>query len=216
MVNQNFVLVKYIPGCLKADKTAPPEAVKPRDLTYCSHNPEYIVTINPDRLVLRTTTTWHFQFHLMNVSILHLRYEYHAQSESRFAWYPRCYVTWCPLTTEIVALECPSSRDAALMTRYLTPVISVKNNYVKNNYNIIKHLYNEYANIIGGCNVTFDTNDCWDFPLTVSVIGMESNVTRARLNYTGDYLTPGKCSLIKPVAMDILMPFPATIHTLML
>ena len=33
-------------------------------------------------------------------------------------------------------------------------------------------------------------------------------VTRARLRYTRDYLMPGICSLIKPGAMEILMPFP--------
>ena len=164
MINQNFILVKYSPGCLKADKTALPEAVKPRDLTYCSHNHEYIVTINPDRCGLITITTWHFQFHLMNVSILHLRYEYHARSKSRFAWYSRCHITWCPLTTEIVASQCPSTRDAVLMTRYLTSVISASLDTLKNNYNSIKHLYNESENIIGGCNATFDSNYCWNFP----------------------------------------------------
>ena len=59
----------------------------------------------PDRSVLITIIKWHFQFHLVNVSILHLKYQYGAPSESCFA----CYVTWCPLTTGIVAPQCPSA-----------------------------------------------------------------------------------------------------------
>ena len=50
----------------------------------------------------------------------------------------------------------------------------------------------------------------------VSVIGMESMVTHARLRYIRDYLTPGICSLIKPAAMEKMMLFPAKIHTVML
>ena len=48
------------------------------------------------------------------------------------------------------------------------------------------------------------------------VIGVESMVTRAGLRYTREYLTPGICSLIKPVAMEKLMLFRAKIHTVML
>ena len=43
----------------------------PRDLTYCSHKPQ-----NPDRSVLITNITWHFPFCPVNVSILHLKYDY--------------------------------------------------------------------------------------------------------------------------------------------
>ena len=43
------------------------EAVKPRDLKHCLHKPNCIVTTNPDRSVLITIITWHFQFHLVNV-----------------------------------------------------------------------------------------------------------------------------------------------------
>ena len=28
---------------------------------------------------------------------------------------------------------------------------------------VIKHIYKESANIIEGCNVACDTNDCWNF-----------------------------------------------------
>ena len=92
-----------------------PEAVNPR---------ECIVTANSDRLVLIMIITWQFQFSPMNVSILHLKYKYHARSESCFACYSHCHVTWCPLMTGIVALQFASSRDAVLVTRYLTPFIS--------------------------------------------------------------------------------------------
>ena len=105
-----------------------PEGVCPRDLTYCSHKPECIVTTNPDRSVLITIITWHFQFRPVNVSILHLKYDYRAWSESRFASYSHCYVTWYPLTTGIVASLCPSARDAVLVTRYPTPFISASLN----------------------------------------------------------------------------------------
>ena len=91
----------------------------------CSHKPECIVTTNPDRSVLIPIITWHFQFRPVNVSILHLKYDCRARSESRFACYSHCYVTWYPLTTGIVASQCPSARDAVLVTRYLTPFISV-------------------------------------------------------------------------------------------
>ena len=36
------------------------------------------------------------------------------------------------------------------------------------------------------------------------------------LHYTQDYLTPGICSLIKPAAVEKLIPFLAKIHTVML
>ena len=111
-------------GCVRNRKSNP-EADRPRDLTYCSHKPECIVTASPDRLVLITVITWHFQFHIMNVSILHLRYEYGARSKSCFACYSLCYVMWCPLAMGIVISQCPLARDAALVTRYLTPLISV-------------------------------------------------------------------------------------------
>ena len=84
-----------------------PEGVTPRDLTYCLHKPECIVTTNPDRSVLIPIITWHFQFRPVNVSILHLKYDCRAWSESRFACYSHCYVTWYPLTTGIVASQCP-------------------------------------------------------------------------------------------------------------
>ena len=101
-----------------------PEDVSPRDLTHCSHKPECIVTTNPDRSVLITIITWHFQFRPVNVSILHLNYDFRAGSESRFACYSHCYVTWYPLTAGIVTSQCPSARDAVLATSYLTPFIS--------------------------------------------------------------------------------------------
>ena len=51
------------------NKKSNPKAYRPRDLTYCLHKPECIVTTNPNRLLLIMTITWHFQFYLMNVSI---------------------------------------------------------------------------------------------------------------------------------------------------
>ena len=48
----------------------------PRDLTYCLHKPKCIGTTNPDRMVLITIITWHFQFHPMNVNNLHVKGTY--------------------------------------------------------------------------------------------------------------------------------------------
>ena len=101
-----------------------PEAERPKVLTYCSHKPECIVTTNPDRSVLITIITWHYQFHLVNVSILHLKYEYGARSESCFAATPIAASRAALEMTGIVASQCPSARATALVTRYLTPLIS--------------------------------------------------------------------------------------------
>ena len=139
------------------------------------------------------------------MSILHLKYDYSARSESSSACYSHCYVTWYPLTTGIVASQCPSARDAVLVTRYLTPFISACLNSFLRFFTAIKHIYKESANIIEGCNVACDTNDCWNFQYAVPVITIESMVKRARPSYTRDFLTPGICSLIKPAAMVKLM-----------
>ena len=85
----------------------------------------------PQQISLNRDYIMTFQFHLMNVSILHLKYQYGARSESRFACYSHCYVMWCPLTMKFVDLQCPSSRDAALMTCYLTPLILACLNLLK-------------------------------------------------------------------------------------
>ena len=57
----------------------------PRDLKYCSHKPECIGTTNPDRSVLITIITWHFQFHPVNVSNLRVKgaYVFEARTVSR-------------------------------------------------------------------------------------------------------------------------------------
>ena len=34
----------------------------------------------------------------------------------------------------------------------------------KTNSATIKRIYDESANVIEGCNVAFDTNDCWNIP----------------------------------------------------
>ena len=68
------------------------------------------------------------------------------------------------------------------------------------NSTAIKHIYDEFANLIDNCDVAFDSNGWWNHQKTVPVIGMESIVTRARLRYTWDSLPPGICRLIKPAA----------------
>ena len=53
-----------------------PDGFSPRDLTYCSHKPECIVKTHPDRSVLIMIITWHFQFHPVYVSNLHIKGAY--------------------------------------------------------------------------------------------------------------------------------------------
>ena len=102
--------------------------VSPRDLTYCSHKSVCIVTTNPGGSVLIAFISCYFQFRPVNVSILYLRCQYHARSESRFACLSHCYVSWCPLTTGIVTSQFPP-RVAALATRHLTHFILACLNY---------------------------------------------------------------------------------------
>ena len=89
------------------------------------HKPDCIGTTNPDRSVLITIIARHFQFHPVNVSNLHVKGAYVLEAiESHFTRFSHCYVTWCPLTTGIVASQYPSSRDAVLVRRCPTPLIS--------------------------------------------------------------------------------------------
>ena len=87
------------------------------------------------------------------------------------------------------------------MLRYHKLLISVSLNPLQRILPQI-NIYNESANIFEGFDVGFYPNDCWYFPSTASVVGMESIVTRAHLLYTHFYLTLGICSLIKPAAME--------------
>ena len=119
---------------------------------------ECIVTTNHNRSVLMMIITWNFQVHLMNVSILYLKYKYGAGSESCFTCYSNCCITWCPLITGIVASQCPLARDDALALPRIFYISVLK--IIKNNSTTIKHIYNWFANIIEGCNNAFYTNDC--------------------------------------------------------
>ena len=48
--------------------------------------------------VLIKITAWHFSFHPVNGSFLHVKGEYGARSNGRFSCSSYCYITWCPLT----------------------------------------------------------------------------------------------------------------------
>ena len=115
----------------------------------------------------------------------------------------------CRLTIPVVKGRC--AREA-LPHSFDIDVIEI----VKNNSTMINYIYNESVNFTDNCDVTFDTNDWWNQPKTVSVIGMESMVPRDRLSYTRDYLPPGICSLIKPTAMAKFISFPAKTIAVML
>ena len=79
-----------------------------------------------------------------------------------------------------------------------------------------KHLYNGSAILIDSYDGDYDTSDWWVFPQMMPVTGIGSMVTCAHLLYTRDYLMAGIRSIIKPDAMENLMPFSAQIHTVML
>ena len=104
------------------------EVDRPRDLTYCSHKRECIVTTNPDigrgiwlpvlhcdkktrQIGPNHEYNMTFQSHLMNVRIRHLKCDYDARRGNRFACYSHCYVTWRFLTPWNVTLQCPSARN---------------------------------------------------------------------------------------------------------
>ena len=99
----------------------------------------------------------------------------------------------------IVASQCPSSRDAVLLTRCFTPLISMCFN-LKQSYEI-KHINDESAKLIDGCNV-----------ILIPVVGGISHIRcvwlawrvwrHVDLRYTRDYLTRGLSKLNKPIAMD--------------
>ena len=59
-----------------------PKGVSRRDLRYCSYKPECIGTTNPDRPVLITIITWHFQFHPMNISNLNVKGAYMLEARA--------------------------------------------------------------------------------------------------------------------------------------
>ena len=77
----------------------------------------------------------------MNVSILHSKYEYAARSGSRLACFSHRYIMWCPLTTGIVASQCPlSQRTLCSWFATYTPLISIFKS-VKKNSSTIKHIH---------------------------------------------------------------------------
>ena len=135
------------------------EAYRPRDLTYCSHKPECIVTTNPDWLELTTIITRHFQFHHVNINVLHLKYEYGARGENCFACYFHSYVKWCRLTPGIVASKFPSATDTCNVLPQTFDIGVFKT--VKTNLTTVGHIHSKSATMIEGCNVALDANDCY-------------------------------------------------------
>ena len=62
----------------------------------------------------------------------------------------------CRLTIPVVKESC--ARDVLLHSFHIGVFKCVKKISTT-----IKHIYKESVNIIEGCNVAFDTNDCWNF-----------------------------------------------------
>ena len=99
----------------------------------------------------------------MNVSILHLKYEYRARSSGPFRMLlpllrhvVHLNDVNCRLTIPVVKGRC--AHDALHHTLHIGVF-----KFVETISTTIKHIYKESANIIEGCNVAFDTNDCWNF-----------------------------------------------------
>ena len=127
------------------------------------HKPECIGTTNPDRLVLITIMTWHFQFHPVNVSNLHIKgaYVFEARAVSR----AQPIITSrgalkdgnCRLTIPVVKGRC--AREA-LPHAFNIGVFK----YSKSNPTTIKHIYNESENLNESCDVAYDSNNWWNLP----------------------------------------------------
>ena len=93
----------------------------------------------------------------MNVSILYLKYENRARNENRFACYSLLRHV-VPLNDGNCLLTIPVVKG-----RFARGALPHAFHIVKTIFTKIKHIYKESANIIEGCNVAFDTNDCWNF-----------------------------------------------------
>ena len=87
------------------------ESAREQVFQYRGTNP----STNPDTLVLITIITQHFC-----ASTFHLKHENGTRSEIRFACYSHCYVMWWYITKEIIASQCPSSRDYVLLIHNCT------------------------------------------------------------------------------------------------
>ena len=191
MVLEEFVFTMHSDLCETGSQI--PRAIGLGIWLPVSHKPECIVTAKPDRSVLITVKTWHFQFHLswlLVFSIQNTNKLVEARGVSRTSPIATSRGA-CSLKRGIVASQSSSSRDAALMTRYLTLLISARSKPFKNS-TTIQHVYNYSASIFEGCNVTFWHQWLLEFPMSCI------------------------CGLIKAAAMEILMPFLVKIHTVML
>ena len=73
--------------------------------------------------------TWHFQFHFVHGCIPHWKYEYGARSESHFACFFHCYVTWSTLTTGIVASQYPCNIGGFKSIQ--TNLATIKHNFLQ-------------------------------------------------------------------------------------
>ena len=77
------------------------------------------------------------------------------RSDSRFACYSHSYGTWCTLTTGVADSQCPWSRNAVLVTRYLKPFISV--------FYILVQLYLNKTGVQWICELNWQLWCCfWD------------------------------------------------------
>ena len=110
----------------------------------------------PDRSVVITIITWHFQFRPVNVSIPHLKYD-------------EPFRVLLPLLPYVVPLNDGNCRftmpvDKGRCARDALPHafhIGVFK-FVFTINTALKHIYKESTNIIEGCYVAFDTNECWN------------------------------------------------------
>ena len=106
-----------------------------------------------------------------NNSILCSKGEYNDRDESHFACSSNYYVTWCPLTTAIVASQGPSSRDSEYVTNYSRSTNSMFSKS-KGNSNTITDDNYEFENFIGSFIVHFHIKGSSNLSELVPVIGI--------------------------------------------
>ena len=75
-----------------------------------------MLTTNPDRSVIIKIITWHFQFHPVNVSIPHLKYECGARSDSHFACFSHCYDCYEMIYIHVIQLHGASVGPVSILT----------------------------------------------------------------------------------------------------
>ena len=141
---------------------------------------------------------------MVNATNLHLKSEYGARSESRFACYSHCYVTWRPLTTGIVASQCPTSRGAALVTNSLITLILACLNPLKSS-TTIKHITNNLQTKLKAAMLLLT-------PLIAEICHLQCEWLAFRVLWHA----PSFVTHVITLRREKLIPFPIKFHTVII